>query len=108
MICSLISLTLVFIWDHKTRMSTLWRSGLMAAIFALIPVSYPLADDEPRYFHYLGGFNASAFFVSLLDLKDAATGSGIADRFANMPAALPFASPGACETAGPRRICSWF
>lgn len=102
MICALIGLTLVFIWDHKLKMSALRRSGVMAAIFALIPVSYPLAADEPRYFYYLGGFNASAFFVSLLDLKDAAMGSGIADRFADMPAAKPFASTGPCETTGPK------
>ena len=92
MICCLIVLSLIFIWDRKQKISVLKRSGLMAIAFALIPVSYPLRADEPRYFHYLGGFNASAFFVSFLDLRDAAIGRGIADRFAGMADVEPFAA----------------
>ncbi|MDF1607870.1 sulfatase-like hydrolase/transferase [Hoeflea sp. YIM 152468] len=102
MIGALIGLTLVFIAEHKARMSALRRSGMVAVTFALIPLSYPLAADEPRYFHYLGGFNASAFFVSFLDLRDAAIGRSISDRFAELPAARPFASPGPCEATGPK------
>lgn len=102
MLCALIVLSLIFIWDTKHRMTVLKRSALVAISFALIPLSYPLAEDEPRYFHYLGGFNASAFFVSFLDLRDAAIGRGFADRFSNMPAVAPFASAGSCETTGPK------
>ena len=102
MICCLIVLSLVFIWDGKHGMTVLRRSGLMALAFALIPVSYPLKADEPRYFHYLGGFNASAFFVSFLDLRDAAIGRGIADRFAGMPEVEPFAAAGPCAMTEPK------
>ncbi|AKI01902.1 Sulfatase [Hoeflea sp. IMCC20628] len=102
MLCSLIVLSLIFIWDGKNGMTVLKRGSLVVITFALIPVSYPLAEDEPRYFHYLGGFNASAFFVSFLDLRDAAIGRGIADRFTDMPAVAPFASAGPCETTGPK------
>ena len=100
--CCLIVLSLIFIWDRKQKISVLRRSGLMALVFALIPVSYPLKADEPRYFHYLGGFNASAFFVSFLDLRDAAIGRGIADRFAGMPDVEPFAEAGPCDMTEPK------
>lgn len=102
LICCAIALSLVFAWDGKRELSAIKRSALVAATFLLIPVSYPLKADEPRYFHYLGGFNASAFFVSFLDLRDAAIGRGFADRFAGMPDVKPFAAAGPCDTAGPR------
>lgn len=102
LICCLIVLSLIFIWDRKQSMPVLKRSGLMALVFALIPFSYPLRADEPRYFHYLGGFNASAFFVSFLDLRDAAMGRSIADRFDGMPDVEPFATAGPCDMTPPR------
>ncbi|WP_417435579.1 sulfatase-like hydrolase/transferase [Hoeflea sp.] len=102
MICCLIVLSIVFIRDGKHKMTTLKRTGLVAVAFALIPLSYPLKADEPRYFHYLGGFNASAFFVSFLDLRDAAIGRGIADRFAGLPDVEPFAEAGPCDMTGPK------
>jgi phosphoglycerol transferase MdoB-like AlkP superfamily enzyme len=102
LICATIALSLVFIWDGKHRLTILGRTGLLAAVLALIPVSYPLKADEPRYFHYLGGFNASSFFVSLLDLRDAAIGRGIADRFAGMPDVEPFAAAGSCDMERPK------
>ncbi len=102
MLCAFIALSVVFIWDRKRRMNVLRRSGLVAITFALIPISYPLRADEPRFFHYLGGFNASAFFVSLLDVRDAAIGEGIADRLSNMPPVAPFSADGPCETTGPK------
>lgn len=95
-------LAFVFIRDQKRTTKVLTRSGLVAATFALIPMSYPLEADNPRYFHYLGGFNASAFFVSFLDLRDAAFGSGDVERLARMPAVEPFAAAGNCETGTPR------
>jgi len=48
MLCALIVLSLIFIWDGKRRMSALKRSALVALTFVLIPVSYPLKADEPR------------------------------------------------------------
>lgn len=93
-------LSFIFIRDRKSAVTAPWRIGLIALTFVAIPASYPLKADEPRYFHYLGGFNASAFFVSFLDLRDAALGKGIADRFADMPPVEPFAAAGPCETTG--------
>ena len=92
LLVSVAMLAFVFIRDRKSAITASWRMGVTALTFVLIPASYPLKADEPRYFHYLGGFNASAFFVSFLDLRDAAMGKGIADRFANMPPVEPFAA----------------
>ncbi|WP_417408290.1 sulfatase-like hydrolase/transferase [Hoeflea sp.] len=100
LMASIAVLAFVFIRDRKLSITPLKRSGLVAATVALIPVSYPLHAEEPRYFHYLGGYNASAFFISFLDLRDATFGQGNAERFANMPAAEPFAAAGECETTG--------
>ncbi|MGJ8571598.1 MAG: sulfatase-like hydrolase/transferase [Hoeflea sp.] len=102
LLASLAVLAFVFIRDQKFAISVRKRSGLVAATFAVIPISYPLQADEPRYFHYLGGFNASAFFISFLDLRDATFGSGDSERFASMPAVEPFAAARACETATPK------
>jgi len=102
LLASIAILAFVFVRDRKFTITALKRSSFVAAAFALIPFSYPLQADEPRYFHYLGGFNASSFFVSFLDLSDATFGRGNAERFASMPAVEPFAAAGACETAGPK------
>jgi phosphoglycerol transferase MdoB-like AlkP superfamily enzyme len=101
-IAALITLSLVFVQDQRRNISALRRSTLAASIFVILPVSYPLKADEPRYFHYLGGFNASAFFVSLLDLRDAAFDEGIADHFSGLPDVEPFPATGPCDTTGPR------
>ena len=102
LLLSLAVLSFVFIRDRRSTITFPWRTGLVALALGLIPFSYPLKADEPRYFHYLGGFNASSFFVSFLDLRDAAIGRGIADRFAGKPAVPPFEAPGTCEQAGPK------
>lgn len=101
-VSALITLALVFLHDRKRDISALRRGGLVATIFLVLPISYPLKADEPRYFHYLSGFNASAFFVSLLDVRDAVIGKGIAERFAGLPEVDPFPAAGPCDTAHPR------
>lgn len=102
LLCGLLALSIIFLRDRHSAITAPWRIGFLALTFALLPMSYPLKADEPRYFHYLGGFNASAFYISFLDLRDAALGRGIADRFANMPPVEPFANSEKCETTGPR------
>ncbi|MEP3438115.1 MAG: sulfatase-like hydrolase/transferase [Hoeflea sp.] len=93
------AVTLIFVRERTSAIAAPWRVGFLALTIALIPMSYPLRADEPRYFHYLGGFNASSFFVSFLDLRDAALGRGIADRFASMPAGEPFDATQTCDSA---------
>jgi len=100
LLCGLAGLSVIFSRDRTSAVSTPRRIGLLVFTFAAIPISYPLKADEPRYFHYLGGYNASAFFISFLDIRDAALGHGIADRFANTLAAEPFAPSQTCEATG--------
>jgi len=101
-LAALITLSFVFIRDPRRNAGTLWRAGLVAATFMVLPISYPLKAGEPRYFHYLGGFNASAFFVSLLDVRDAAFGEGVADHFAGLPEVDPFPASARCDMSASR------
>jgi phosphoglycerol transferase MdoB-like AlkP superfamily enzyme len=102
MLGAMAMLAIVFSREPVSRMLSRWRLAFATLVIGLIPATYPLKADEPRYFHYLGGFNASAFFVSLLDLKDAALGQDITDRFARRPAADPFTASGPCSTETPK------
>lgn len=102
LLCGLVVLGFIFAKDGISRIGAGWRIGIMAVTLAVIPVSYPLKAGEPRYFHYLGGFNASSFFISFLDLSDVAMGRGTSGRLSGLPKAEPFAAPGVCETAGPK------
>lgn len=65
-------------------------AAALAACLSGLYATYPLRDDQPRYFHYLGGFNASAFFVSLLDLRYAFDRSQFADLVESVPPQPPF------------------
>ena len=102
LLVGLAGLSILFARDRTSAITIPRRIGLLALTAALIPISYPLKADEPRYFHYLGGYNASAFFISFLDIRDAAFGRGIADRFANTPAAEPFSASETCDATGPK------
>lgn len=102
LVCAITSLVVIFIAETKTKAPATSRTAMLAVCFALIPLSYPLRADEPRYFHYLGGFNASAFFISFLDLRDAAFGHGIAERLSAFRDAEPFEAVPACTPQGPR------
>ncbi|WP_394691925.1 sulfatase-like hydrolase/transferase [Hoeflea sp.] len=98
LLCGILLLGLVFAIDAKSSLPVKWRLGLAAAVMTLIPATYPLQADEPRYFHYLSGFNASSFFVSLLDLKDATLGEDAASRFANRSPEDPFPPAAPCSS----------
>ena len=102
LLLALAGLSVLFVRDRTSAFTLPRRIGLLAVTSTLIPLSYPLKADAPRYFHYLGGYNASAFFVSFLDLRDAALGHGIAERFESAPAAEPFAAPETCQPSGPK------
>lgn len=71
--------------DRRRRYG--WRPRLVAlpAFVAGLYVTYPLSAETPRYFHYLGGYNASAFFVSALDLEYLFARSEFADRLKAVP-----------------------
>jgi len=70
--------------------------GFLAAVAGL-PATYPLDSSEPRYFHYLGGYNASSFFISLMDVQYLAIESELAGRLARLPAQPPFSDEVSCQ-----------
>lgn len=90
---------LALIWRGGDRSSLGWpkRAGLAGATLAALPFAYPLDSDEPRYFHYLGGFNASSFYISLLDLPlGVARGPSLAGHLEALPSPEPFPDEVAC------------
>jgi hypothetical protein len=60
-------------------------------------ISYPLQPEHPRYFHYLAGFNASSFFVSLLDLPLLLDDIDLVERLAALPPQGAFDDSTACK-----------
>jgi hypothetical protein len=83
----------------ETRLPIRRRWGVLALLAGILvlPVSYPLDAAKPRYFHYLGGFNASAFFISLLDVQYLALETPLAGRLRVMPPQRPFADTVDCK-----------
>ena len=53
--------------EPRSTFPAIGRAGLAALALALLPATYP-AEAGTRYFYYLQGRHASAFFVSFLDL----------------------------------------
>lgn len=93
-------LTLVAWVEVKSRMPRAYGLAALVATVAALPVSYPLSAGEPRYFHYLGGFNASSFFVSLLDLQYLSRETQLAKRLNGVPPQPPFSDEIACKPLG--------
>ncbi len=61
-------LMVLFIGDRPRR-SPLWlKTGLVASTVGAALMTYPAKPGEPSYIHYISGYNASSFFVSLGDL----------------------------------------
>lgn len=89
-------LVLVARSEVRSRVTLPRRTALLAGCVGGLYVTYPLSADEPRYFHYLGGFNASSFFVSTLDLQYLFRQSQFADLLRSVPAQLPFADTVDC------------
>ncbi|MGE0500870.1 MAG: sulfatase-like hydrolase/transferase [Rhizobiaceae bacterium] len=81
------------------RIASLAAAPLLTAGIA---AAYPLGPDQPRYFHYLGGFDASAFFVSLLDMELVFGSSEIAERVGAMDAQPAFAADDPCGSGAGR------
>lgn len=62
---------LAVLWrmERPSQADLLSRASPLLAALVLVPTTYPLDASEPRYFHYLSGYNASSFFISFLDLN---------------------------------------
>lgn len=93
-----IALAVVFWFEQRRKTKPAYVFFGFLAVVAALPAAYPLDSSEPRYFHYLGGFNASSFFVSLLDVPYLALESELAGRLGKLPAQPPFADEVSCRS----------
>lgn len=85
-----IFLTLVARRDQPRKVKFAARLGLLAAMIPGLYLTYPSPPDEPRYFYYLGGFDASSFFVSLMDLQYVFSQGEFADKMRKIPRQTPY------------------
>lgn len=85
-----IFLTFVARWDRPQKLNFASRLGLLVAMIPGLYLSYPSPRDEPRYFYYLGGFDATAFFVSLMDLQYVFNQGEFADKMRKVPPQEPY------------------
>jgi hypothetical protein len=93
--------TVVFLWmvakfDQPIRISATWRAAMLLPAVPALMMSYPLPSDEPRYFHYLGGFDASSFFISMIDLQYLFRQSEFEDRMRRTSPQPPYPDTLAC------------
>lgn len=62
-------LALAFWSETPIALPVRWRGGLAVVTVACMVVLYPHSKGLPGYVHYIAGYNASAFFVSLGDVQ---------------------------------------
>lgn len=81
------TLILVMVARSENQCNVRLSNRLLAllVVIAVLPVSYPLNASQPRYFHYLGGFDASSFFVSLMDLRYLSRETELSERLNTLP-----------------------
>lgn len=83
--------------ENKQNVRLTWRLFALLTMTVALSVSYPLSAAQPRYFHYLGGFNASSFFVSLLDIRYLSHETELAERLNVLPEQPAFTDEVACR-----------
>lgn len=89
---------LALVWrnERPTKLPARYYLSVPALSAILLPISYPLDASEPRYFHYLSGYNTSSFFISFLDIADSFTQEPIIASF-DAEKAKPFQTTNSCE-----------
>lgn len=93
------TLVLVMVARSEKQRNVRLSNRLLAllVVIAALPMSYPLNASQPRYFHYLGGFNASSFFVSLMDLRYLSRETELSERLNALPHQLAVSNEAACK-----------
>ncbi|EFG2885964.1 sulfatase-like hydrolase/transferase, partial [Escherichia coli] len=89
-IVSIVAISLLAFYDKPARAKLPARMAALALMPVALYASYPLPAEEPRYFYYLGGFDASAFFVSLVDLQYAFKQGEFETRMRATPPQAPY------------------
>ncbi|MGB7431384.1 MAG: sulfatase-like hydrolase/transferase, partial [Ahrensia sp.] len=97
MVVAVVGLVMVWRGERPSKICFRFRAIALALSAALIPVSYPLDAANPRYFHYLAGFNASAFFVSFVDIAEAFADDPIKMRVESAVETSTFETSNSCD-----------
>ncbi|MEX3008479.1 sulfatase-like hydrolase/transferase [Hoeflea sp. TYP-13] len=87
----------MFRLDRPRNLAISTRVLPVLAVMVLLPMTYPSeAYKEQRYFYYLQGRHASAFFVSLLDLQYTFDDNELEKRLSALPAQPPLSGTAVC------------
>ncbi|WP_457582847.1 sulfatase-like hydrolase/transferase [Ensifer canadensis] len=83
---ALVFLVVAFRSDRPSARTFAVRAGLFLTMAVGVVVLYPQKKDEPDYVHYISGYDASSFFVSIGDLEFPLGRIVLADRLENVEA----------------------
>ncbi|MCA0035102.1 sulfatase-like hydrolase/transferase [Mesorhizobium sp. B263B2A] len=80
----------LFRFDRKIGWPVSVRVLIMAALVVLVPLTFPAEASKNRYFYYMQGRHMSAFFVSLLDLRNLVAEPAFEKRLQAVAPQTPF------------------
>ncbi|TPN56066.1 sulfatase [Mesorhizobium sp. B1-1-9] len=86
----------LFRFDRKIGWPVSVRVLIMAALVVLVPLTFPAEASKDRYFYYMQGRHMSAFFVSLLDLRNLVAEPAFEKRLQAVAPQTPFADTVDC------------
>lgn len=87
--------------DEKIDLSRPKLSGIGVIPITMIGFTYPSEAIEQRYFYYLQGRHATAFFTSLLDVQYLVGDEDLEKRLAKLPEQKPFSETVTCGVNQP-------
>ncbi|WP_245279103.1 sulfatase-like hydrolase/transferase [Mesorhizobium loti] len=81
---------LLFRIDRRIGWPVSARVLVMVALAILVPLTFPAEASKDRYFYYMQGRHMSAFFVSLLDLRNLVVEQAFEKRLQAVAPQTPF------------------
>lgn len=97
MIIGIAGLAMVWRSERPSNRGVGVRAAPLALSAVLIPLAYPVDQSYQRFFYHLIGYNASTFFVSLLDIVDSFAEEPIVTRVNAAPEAPLFGTEPTCD-----------
>lgn len=82
--------------DSRQKWSAPARATVLAALAVSVPLTFPAEATSDRHFYYMQGRHMSAFFVSLLDLRNLVSQADLEDRLEAIAPQPPFAEAMEC------------
>ncbi|WP_246681786.1 sulfatase-like hydrolase/transferase [Mesorhizobium sp. B1-1-1] len=87
---------LIFRADRKLGWPAWARALLLAVLVTLVPLTFPAEASKDRYFYYMQGRHMSAFFISLMDLRNLVVEPAFEQRLQAVAPQPPFADTVDC------------